>query len=68
MAPKMLIDEGDRFLGFNVYGAEPSGLLAAARTEMPGRLPFTAPRDALFAHPTAAAGLSMVLAKDASRS
>src|SRR5690606_1504407 len=64
---KMLIDEGsDRILGFTVFGAEASELLATVQTAMLGRLPFTALRDALFTHPTAAEGLSVLLAKVAS--
>jgi pyruvate/2-oxoglutarate dehydrogenase complex dihydrolipoamide dehydrogenase (E3) component len=60
---KMLIDEGsDRILGFTVFGAEASELVAAVQTAMLGDLPFTALRDALFTHPTAAEGLTLLLA------
>jgi pyruvate/2-oxoglutarate dehydrogenase complex dihydrolipoamide dehydrogenase (E3) component len=60
---KMLIDEGsNRILGFTVFGAEASELMATVQTAMLGDLPFTALRDALFTHPTAAEGLTLLLA------
>jgi pyruvate/2-oxoglutarate dehydrogenase complex dihydrolipoamide dehydrogenase (E3) component len=60
---KMLIEEGsDRILGFTVFGAEASELIATVQTAMLGGLPFTALRDALFTHPTAAEGLTVLLA------
>lgn len=59
----MLIDEeSDRILGFTVFGAEASELMATVQTAMLGGLPFTALRDALFAHPTSAEGLTLLLA------
>ncbi len=60
---KMLIAEGsDRILGFTVFGAEASELMATVQTAMLGNLPYTALRDALFTHPTAAEGLTVLLA------
>jgi pyruvate/2-oxoglutarate dehydrogenase complex dihydrolipoamide dehydrogenase (E3) component len=60
---KMLIDQGsDRILGFTVFGAEASELVATVQTAMLGNLPYTALRDALFTHPTAAEGLTLLLA------
>jgi pyruvate/2-oxoglutarate dehydrogenase complex dihydrolipoamide dehydrogenase (E3) component len=60
---KMLIDTGsDRILGFTVFGAEASELMAVAQTAMLGQLPFSALRDALYTHPTAAEGLTVLLA------
>ena len=60
---KMLIDAGsDRILGFSVFGAEASELMAVVQTAMLGQLPFTALRDALFTHPTSAEGLTVLLA------
>jgi len=60
---KMLIDTGsDRILGFTVFGAEASELMATVQTAMLGQLPFTVLRDALFTHPTAAEGLTVLLA------
>jgi pyruvate/2-oxoglutarate dehydrogenase complex dihydrolipoamide dehydrogenase (E3) component len=59
---KMLIDHGsDRILGFSVFGAEASELMAVVQTAMLGKLPFTTLRDALFTHPTAAEGLTVLL-------
>lgn len=63
---KMLIDSGsDRILGFTVFGAEASELMATVQTAMLGQLPFTVLRDALFTHPTAAEGLTVLLADTA---
>jgi pyruvate/2-oxoglutarate dehydrogenase complex dihydrolipoamide dehydrogenase (E3) component len=60
---KMLLDTAsDRILGFTVFGAEASELMATVQTAMLGRLPFTLLRDAMFTHPTAAEGLTVLLA------
>ncbi len=60
---KMLIDaDSDRILGFAAFGAEASELMAVVQTAMLGKLPFTMLRDALFTHPTAAEGLTVLLA------
>jgi pyruvate/2-oxoglutarate dehydrogenase complex dihydrolipoamide dehydrogenase (E3) component len=60
---KMLIDEGsDHILGFTAFGAEASELMATVQTAMLGGLPYTALRDALFTHPTAVEGLTLLLA------
>ncbi len=60
---KMLIDdESSRILGFTVFGAGASELVATVQTAMLGDLPFTTLRDALFTHPTAAEGLTLLLA------
>ena len=60
---KMLIDTGsDRILGFTVFGAEASELMAVVQTAMLGQLPFSALRDALYTHPTASEGLTVLLA------
>ena len=65
---KMLIEEAsDRILGFSAFGAEASELMATVQTAMLGHLPFTVLRDALFTHPTAAEGLTVLLADVASR-
>jgi pyruvate/2-oxoglutarate dehydrogenase complex dihydrolipoamide dehydrogenase (E3) component len=64
---KMLIDRSsDRILGFTAIGVEASELMAAVQTAMLGQLPFTVLRDALFTHPTAAEGLTVLLANVAS--
>lgn len=60
---KMLIDaHSDRILGFTVFGVEASELVATVQTAMLGELPYTALRDAIFTHPTAAEGLNVLLA------
>ncbi len=59
---KMLIAaDSDEILGFTVFGAEASELMAAVQTAMVGRVPYTALRRALYAHPTAAEGLTFLL-------
>ena len=64
---KMLIDErSDRILGFTAFGADASELMAVVQTAMIGDLPYTSLRDALFTHPTAAEGLTLLLANVAS--
>lgn len=64
---KMLIEEtSDRILGFSAFGAGASELMATVQTAMLGHLPFTVLRDALFTHPTAAEGLTVLLADVAS--
>jgi pyruvate/2-oxoglutarate dehydrogenase complex dihydrolipoamide dehydrogenase (E3) component len=60
---KMLLDTAsDRILGFTVFGSEASELMATVQTAMLGQLPFTLLRDAIFTHPTAAEGLTVLLA------
>ncbi|MGH7139515.1 MAG: FAD-dependent oxidoreductase, partial [Pirellulales bacterium] len=54
---KALIGADDRILGFTAFGAEASELMAVVQTAMLGRMPYTALRDAIFTHPTAAEGL-----------
>ena len=58
---RMLIDtDSDRILGFTVLGAEGGELMATVQTAMRGQLPFTVLRDALYTHPTAAEGLTVL--------
>jgi pyruvate/2-oxoglutarate dehydrogenase complex dihydrolipoamide dehydrogenase (E3) component len=54
---KALIGPDDRILGFTAFGAEASEQMAVVQTAMLGNLPYTALRDAIFTHPTAAEGL-----------
>lgn len=54
---KALIDADDRILGFTAFGAEASELMAVVQTAMLGGMPYTALRDAIFAHPTVSEGL-----------
>jgi pyruvate/2-oxoglutarate dehydrogenase complex dihydrolipoamide dehydrogenase (E3) component len=60
---KALIGADDRILGFTAFGAEASELMAVAQTAMLGGMPYTALRDALFTHPTAAEGFVVLFAK-----
>jgi pyruvate/2-oxoglutarate dehydrogenase complex dihydrolipoamide dehydrogenase (E3) component len=60
---KMLIDKNtDRILGITVLGVEASEPMATVQTAMLAGLPYTALRDAIFTHPTAAEGLVRLLA------
>jgi pyruvate/2-oxoglutarate dehydrogenase complex dihydrolipoamide dehydrogenase (E3) component len=54
---KALIGSDDRILGFTAFGAEASEMMSVVQTAMLGGLPYTALRDAIFTHPTAAEGL-----------
>jgi pyruvate/2-oxoglutarate dehydrogenase complex dihydrolipoamide dehydrogenase (E3) component len=54
---KALIGANDRILGFTAFGAEASEMMAVVQTAMLGGMPYTALRDAIFTHPTAAEGL-----------
>ncbi len=54
---KALIGADDRILGFTAFGAEASEPMAVVQTAMLGGVPYTALRDAIFTHPTAAEGL-----------
>jgi pyruvate/2-oxoglutarate dehydrogenase complex dihydrolipoamide dehydrogenase (E3) component len=54
---KALIGADDRILGFTALGAEASELMAVAQTAMLGGIPYTALRDTIWTHPTAAEGL-----------
>jgi pyruvate/2-oxoglutarate dehydrogenase complex dihydrolipoamide dehydrogenase (E3) component len=59
---KMLIDAGsDRILGLTAFGVEASELMATVQTAILGDLPYTTLRDAIFTHPTAAEGLTVLL-------
>jgi pyruvate/2-oxoglutarate dehydrogenase complex dihydrolipoamide dehydrogenase (E3) component len=60
---KALIGIDDRILGFTVFGAEASEIMTVVETAMLGRLPYTAVRDAIIAHPTAAEGLIAMFAR-----
>jgi pyruvate/2-oxoglutarate dehydrogenase complex dihydrolipoamide dehydrogenase (E3) component len=59
---KMVIAAGsDDILGFTVFGAEASEPMAAVQAAMVAGLPYTGLRHAIFAHPTAAEGLTFLL-------
>jgi pyruvate/2-oxoglutarate dehydrogenase complex dihydrolipoamide dehydrogenase (E3) component len=54
---KALIGADDKILGFTAFGAEASEPMAVVQTAMLAGLAYTALRDAIFTHPTAAEGL-----------
>jgi len=54
---KALIDSNDQIIGFSVLGAEAGELMGAIQIAMIAKLPYTALRDAIFAHPTMVEGL-----------
>ncbi len=60
---KALIGADDRILGFTAFGAEASEMMAVVQTAMMGGLPYTALRDAIYTHPTAAEGLNGLFSK-----
>ena len=54
---KALVGEDDRILGFTVFGVDGGEIMSAVQIAMIGKLPYTAIRDAVLAHPTLAEGL-----------
>src|ERR1700689_1276434 len=59
---KMLIGkDSDDIVGFTAFGIEASELMAAVQPGMVARLPYTALRDAIFAHPTMSEALVYLL-------
>ena len=51
----------DQIVGFSAFAIDASELMAAVQTAMVGRLPYTALRDAIFAHTTMSEGLVYLL-------
>ena len=64
---KVILDaKTDQILGCNVLGIEGGEIMSMLQIAMMGRLPYTALKEAIFAHPTLAEGLNNVfLALDA---
>lgn len=61
---KMLIEEeSDRILGFAAFGEEATEMMSAVQVAMLSNTPYTTLRDTIFTHPTAAEGLTVLLAK-----
>ena len=50
----------DQILGFTALGTQAGELMAVVQTAMMAKLPYTALRDAIFAHPTMAEGLNVL--------
>lgn len=59
--------DSDRILGFTMFGAEASEVMAAVQTAMLAGMPYTGLRDAIIAHPTMAEGLGGLFARIPSR-
>ena len=60
---KAVIDaENDQILGFAALGLEGGETMAAVQIAMMGKLPYTALRDGIFAHPTLAESLNTLFA------
>jgi pyruvate/2-oxoglutarate dehydrogenase complex dihydrolipoamide dehydrogenase (E3) component len=49
--------EGDRVLGFTMFGPEAGEVMAVVKTAIMAGLPYMVLRDAILAHPTMAKGL-----------
>ena len=65
---KVLVDvQSDDILGFTIFGADAGEVMAVVQTAMLAGLPYTALRDAIFAHPTMAEGLNSLFARVAAR-
>ena len=54
--------ETDEILGFSAIGTQAGELMSVVQTAMIAKLPYTALRDAIFAHPTMAEGLTVLFA------
>jgi pyruvate/2-oxoglutarate dehydrogenase complex dihydrolipoamide dehydrogenase (E3) component len=60
---KALVDkDSDHILGFIAFGVNAGEVMSAVQIAMLGRLPFTALRDAILAHPTLMEGLGSLFA------
>ena len=60
---KAVVDaENDQILGFAALGLEGGETMAAVQIAMMGKLPYTALRDGIFAHPTLAESLNTLFA------
>ncbi len=61
---KALVDaQRDDILGFTMLGADAAEVLAVVQTAMLAGMPYTAMRDAIFAHPTMAEGLNQLFSR-----
>jgi pyruvate/2-oxoglutarate dehydrogenase complex dihydrolipoamide dehydrogenase (E3) component len=54
--------DGDAILGFTMLGAQAGEVITAVQAAMWGKLPYTAFRDGILAHPTMAEGLNLLFA------
>jgi pyruvate/2-oxoglutarate dehydrogenase complex dihydrolipoamide dehydrogenase (E3) component len=53
----------DQIVGFTMFGAEAGEVMAVVQTAMLAGLPYTALRDAIYAHPTMTEGLNPLFAR-----
>lgn len=60
--------ENDDILGFTAFGAEAGEVMSVVQTAMLAKLPYTSLRDAIFAHPTMAEGLTVLFSAVPARS
>nr|WP_321983260.1 mercuric reductase [uncultured Lichenicoccus sp.] len=59
---KAVISDDDQILGFTMLGPEAGEVMTVVQTAMMARMPYTALRDAVIAHPTMAEGLNVLFA------
>jgi pyruvate/2-oxoglutarate dehydrogenase complex dihydrolipoamide dehydrogenase (E3) component len=55
--------DSDEILGFTMLGTNAGEVVSTVQMAMLGKLPYTAVRDAVIAHPTITEGLNLLLAK-----
>ena len=60
--------ENDDILGFTAFGAEAGEVMSVVQTAMLAKLQYTSLRDAIFAHPTMAEGLTVLFSAVPARS
>jgi pyruvate/2-oxoglutarate dehydrogenase complex dihydrolipoamide dehydrogenase (E3) component len=66
---KALVEvNSDRILGFTAFAVDGGEIMASAQTAIIAGLPYTALRDAIWAHPTLVEGLSPLFSSTPSRS
>lgn len=58
----LIAADTDQILGFSAIGTQAGELMSVVQTAMIAKLPYTALRDAIFAHPTIAEGLTVLFA------
>ena len=64
----LISTENDEILGFTARGAEAGEVMSVVQTAMLAKLPYTSLRDAIFAHPTMAEGLTVLFSAVPARS
>jgi pyruvate/2-oxoglutarate dehydrogenase complex dihydrolipoamide dehydrogenase (E3) component len=55
--------DGDRILGFAMFGPEAGEVVAVVQTAMLAGMPYTGLRDAIITHPTMAEGLGALFSR-----